>query len=629
MAIEIKYNGVNPFGTRTPFVSREFNRQEVNGYISGVTRLTLSGSRPRPNASFFPIIDSDGSLIADSDGDSFFGTEPATEAGSIYIRSDGTSSIFRPDGSSSYSPFAVVGSACNASFLDYKNDFDLLKYYFSQQFKSFEILENSNQIFYHPAAKIISITFPESNFSGFYRYEIIIDCIASYSNSNILEPVDQWTTDEAADSTVTITHTVSARGVGDRAFEKARDFVFSQSDGADDVFLFMDGGIETFLLLDNDTTPLLVDSKNRKYPLISRKSFCNRLTGEFRMVETWLYNPEYTGAGYGVITYTTSVSESEGTTTLNISGEIQVARVEAAENEIVNAKTTFDSIDFQAIAQSEYEENGGTLTLASIVNLSVTENPDLGTVSFDMGWNSQAESSPYIIDTSTVSVNKSGGVNCFQYTGRVKSDSGCPGTRYDLVKTFFENINWDARVLQKWSVYGTGETLTANAKSKSVSYNPFSGEITFSIEYCAEVEVECSAIEAFKYTMEFTPSIQKYAPEPILNGLGYYSVQNLGFKNRKQFAISGSAKRVKCYSKESAIGEIKSRVNLLMLKYFPGANKVLINSQIEEDKNGDFFSFNFTWSADARYIASEFMNFSGLLYNGSAIVYNSIVIQYN
>jgi hypothetical protein len=93
--------------------------------------------------------------------------------------------------------------------------------------------------------------------------------------------------------------------------------------------------------------------------------------------------------------------------------------------------------------------------------------------------------------------------------------------------------------------------------------------------------------------------------------------------------MNGTAKRVKCYSKESAIGEIKSRVNLLMLKYFPGSNRVLLNSQIEEDKNGDFYSFNFTWSADAKYIASEFMNFSGLLYNGNAIVYNAIIIQYN
>ena len=565
MSVEIKYNGVNPFGTRTPFVSREFIRQDVNGYISGATRLTLSGTRPRPNAIASPIIDFEGDLIGDSDGDSMVG--------------GGTAS-------------------CSATFLDYQTDFDLIKSYFSQQFKPFEILEDSGQIFYHSAAKVISVSVAESNFSGFYRYEIVIDCIAAYGSESIVDPVNQWTTDEGADSTVTITHTVSARGVGDRAFEKARDFVLSQ--------VGIDGfvGGEESILLDEDGDIIgdfeddsIGTSIRTSYPLISRKSFCNRLTGEFRMVETWVHNPEYTE--YGVITYTTSVAESDGTTTVNISGEIQVGRVDATADEILNAKTTFDSIDFQAIAQSEYTANGGTLTLASIVNFSVTENPDLGTVSFDMGWNSQAESSPYIVDTSTVSISKSGGPNCFQYTGKVKSDSGCPGTRYALVKTFFENVDWDARVVQKWNTYGTGETLTANAKSKSITYNPFSGEISFSVQYCAEIEVECSSIEAFKYTFDFTPSIDQYAADPILNGRGYYSVQDLGYKNRKQFAINGSAKRVKCYSKESAMGEIRSRVNLLMIKYFPGSNRVLLNAQIEEDKNGDFISFNFSWSANA------------------------------
>jgi hypothetical protein len=153
--------------------------------------------------------------------------------------------------------------------------------------------------------------------------------------------------------------------------------------------------------------------------------------------------------------------------------------------------------------------------------------------------------------------------------------------------------------LQKCNKYGTGELLTRNAKSKSVSYNPFSAEISCSINYCAEIEVECSSIEAFKYTLSFTPSITKYAADPILFKTGFYSIQNLGFKNRQGFSISGSAKRVKCFSKESSIGEIKSRINLLLMKYFPASNKVLTQSNIEYDKAGDFFSFSFAWTGSA------------------------------
>lgn len=536
MAVEIKYNNVNPFGTRTPFVDREVLRQESNGLISSVTRLTLNGTRKRPS--------------------------------------------------------------CSATFSDYKSDMDSLRAAFHSQFKSFQILENGNELFFHPAAKIVSITFPESAFTGFYNYQIVIDCINSYNNEGVLDPVDEWTTDEATNGIITLTHTVSARGIGPNAFELARNFVLSQSDGNYDLFLFLDDGEEQLFLLDDGETPVLLDSKNRRYPLISRRSFLNRLTGEFRMVETWVYHPEDQGTN-GVITYETSVNESNGVATVEISGEIQVARIDVGPNEIQKAKQTFDSIDFQAIAQAEYEANGGVLTLAQVGNGSVSQNSDLGTVSFSLSWSSQKESSPYIIDSSTVSINKTGGPNCFRYSGTVKVDSGCQADRLQTAKAFFKSINWPARVAQQWNIYGTREQLTANPRSQSYSENLATGEVSFSAFYCADPEIECGAIEAFKYSMSWKPSINQYAANPIKEGGGFYDVQNLNYKNRQEFSIQGSAKRIKCFSLEAAKGEVRSRVNLIMVKYFPASNRILLSSQIEEDKNGDFINFSFSWNADA------------------------------
>lgn len=304
MAVTITYDGVNPFGTRTPFVSREYNRVDVNGYISGVNRLTLSGSRPRPS--------------------------------------------------------------CDATFANYKADMDLLRSYFALQFKELVILEDATEIFSHPEVKIISISFPESSFSGFYRYEIVIDCFDSYLGEQVVDPVDEWTTDEDANGITTVTRTLSARGLGDRTYEKARDFVLLQSDGQRDILISLDDGVAQFLLFDDDETPVLFDERDRRYPLISRKTFFNRLTGEFRMVETWVYQDGYEGSGYGTIIYQTGVSESNGETIVEISGDIQVRLVDASASEINNAKLTFDTIDFQAVAQQEYQSNGGVLTLSLI-----------------------------------------------------------------------------------------------------------------------------------------------------------------------------------------------------------------------------------------------------------------------
>ena len=345
-----------------------------------------------------------------------------------------------------------------------------------------------------------------------------------------------------------------------------------------------------------------------EYVLISRKSSCDRLNGDFSMTETWIKNSENSNVGYGVITYETVISESNGLTTVEINGKIELSKVDSVANGIVRGRETYSLIDFQAIAQSEYQKTGGTLTLSKPVSLSVTEDANNGEVSFNLAWNNQAESSPYIVDSCAISIPNINGTSCIQYSAKIKSDSKDIVRRYADVKTFFENIDWEARVIQKWNKYGTGETLSSSSKSKSVSYNPFSAEISCTVNYCTEVEVECSSIEAFKYSLSFSPSITKYAADPILYKTGFYSIQNLGFKNRQGFSISGSAKRVKCFSKESSIGEIKSRVNLLLMKYFKTSNKVLTQNNIEYDKNGDFFSFSFAWTgAESAY--NEFDTF--------------------
>lgn len=533
MAVTITYNGINPFGAFPPTISEEVVRQDINGYISSIDRFTLSG--------------------------------------------------------------VIKRSSCSSNFSTYEASKEILKSQFFRQFKPFEIQENGTQVFYHPAAKV-TITFPSGNYSSFYRYEIVVDCVKGYNNQDILDPVNEWQSQEDENGMVTLTHTVAARGVGDNALEKAKNFV-SDAANSFDTLLLLDSDGDTVLSLE-DGTELLLDSEDRRYARLSRRIFVDRFSGQFRMVETWIYDPANSSLP-GVLTYQTSVGESNGETTVEISGEIQVMRVDAATNEIFSAKTHFDAIDFQAIAQQEYENSGGELTLSNLVSFSVNENPDLGTVNFSMSWNSLSQGSPYIVDKSTVMISKSGESNCFQYSGKVTSDAKCSTSRASLIKTFFDNVDWNAKVLQKWAKYGTGQTLTANAKSKSITINNSTGDITFSITYCADPELECGAIEAFKYSMEWTPSITKYAADPVLNGTGQYIVQNLGFKNRQLFSINGTAKRIKCYSKDAAKGEIRARVNLIMVKYFPSFDRILISNQISEDKNGDFFSFSFSWSGKA------------------------------
>lgn len=163
MSTIVKYNGVNPFGNRTPFVSTEVVFENNNGYISEVDRYTLTGTRPRPS--------------------------------------------------------------CNASFSEYKADIDYLLSVFHLNFKSFQIIENGITIFYNAESVVRSITFPETSFKSFYQYEIVIDCFKSFEGLGVVNPTETYETSQEDSPLTTIRHSISCRGIGPNAVINAAKFI--------------------------------------------------------------------------------------------------------------------------------------------------------------------------------------------------------------------------------------------------------------------------------------------------------------------------------------------------------------------------------------------------------------------
>ncbi len=338
------------------------------------------------------------------------------------------------------------------------------------------------------------------------------------------------------------------------------------------------------------------------YPAtLSRDYSINRLTGEVSLTTVYLYNEEDVDPQYSYSVFAEKrceLSESPDDTTITISGSFKGNAVDG-DDEMEQIRYRYEQTDWQALAQIEWENWGGTTTLGENIQFSVDENPLTAEMSFSLTWSVNSKQGAYIQENWSVIRSYQGEPTCFRYQGTVRNDHGCIGQRFDAVENLFDSTNFAARAAGLWNKYGTGETLSPVARSQSKTVNRFSGTISFEITYCHDPSQGCGCAENMTYSLDFVESIEQYSSQPILRGLGRYATQDLGIKNRKKFTIQGSARRSKCCTVEQAKSNLKTRLNFLCAMYFNESDRILENAQMDSSDSGDNLNFNYSWSAAA------------------------------
>lgn len=532
MAAQITYNGIDPFGIYVPQVDRSEAIVENNGYISHVDRFVLSGF-----------------LVKDICVTTWAQYHQAAQAFlDVFSRNFG---VFQ------------ITELKDAAFFTKDIDDD-----FTSEDGSFLITNLDETLIYtYKNAIVRNISFEDNAFFNLVPYSIEIDCIRSYRDLGVVEPVDEWTTDQGEDALVTITHRMSCRGVGENAMANAESFITNLRVGPS----FSTGQI----ILD--------------IPYISKQENKNRLTGEYSLTETFLYNEDDpTQPTPGIITYQSEITEDQGETTLTISGEIRQNAIDQYSNSLDLSKAKFDAIDWNAIAAGIY---GSSIDKNSV---SVQENQQTGIVSFSLVYSSAASNSPYLIDETTISRDITTGRECISVRFTVKVDYGCGGTRFEAVKTYAKALNFNSLVAQKWAKFGSGSALSTTPESKGWAEDR--GSVTMSVQYCTKDTKECGCLQNFDYSLDFSPGANQYVAYPILRALGYYDVQNLKFLTRTRYGMSGSARVAKCCTNAQAKTELVGRINAISNFYFTGTDKILEEANITEVSNGEALSFSFKWS---------------------------------
>lgn len=475
---------------------------------------------------------------------------------------------------------------CTGGFQSIKEQVDELINRFSYNFKSFQI-ETDSQVVYNANYAIVrSIRIDESNFFNLVPFSIQIDIISDTYVAGILEPEEIWSYEDNGDCTVTITHTISARGVNTsiQALDSAKDFVRARAGYSGANYS------QTFTFV---TEPILQN----------RRETVDRLSGKVSLVETYLYggiNP----SSNCVTTYTIDVSQRDGQTDISISGSVRGGE----NNNMTVVRNSFETVDWYSLAADVFLLYNPVDNLPEQpISYSETVNSEEKVLSFQFRYSDSVDTDIYLIDSTTINRDLISGITCIEYRGLIKANGSCGANRWMLANNYFNSLNIDSIVAQKWATYGSGGRLAAKPKSKTITHDEFNGQISFTVSYCDSNKEDCGCLQDFDYNLSFKPALPVYSDQPTLDGEGCHYIEDLNGLSRAQFQINGRAKSSFCCSLSRSVSELKTRLNLLCNKYFGGTDKILESSTISEDQNSNLIDFSCSWSATNNLIVPSYL----------------------
>lgn len=455
---------------------------------------------------------------------------------------------------------------------------------FSVNFKNFDIIDGSNIIFSHNQTIVDSVTIEESAFFNMIPFQVKLICYKdSYAELyGVLEPEERWSYEENLDKTVSITHTVSCRGLTDSAdgIENARNFISA--------FL----GYST----SRAPTPIFSESSfsvSSSPVLISKSESINRHTAGVSITETYLWdNSNRSGSASCVLLYSMETSYDDKGVSISISGSVQGAMGGSIES----TRTAFATINFYTIANQEYQslyQSAGTLP-SKPISFSVNETSGVNRIEFTTVYRNESTTDPYVVDSTTVSYE--GADACINVSVEIRSDVGCPAERLRKTKAYFETFDLYSYIASKWTLYGDGRRLGNTVSQKSVSFDTASGTIGTSGTICCNSTEDCGCLENLSYSINIKPAIPQMSEEPALEGEGCYAIQRLNYLNRAQISISGKCRPSKCCSEEAVKSSVYSKVHQLLNEYFPASDIVLESAQISVSYDKSDCSFSFSWN---------------------------------
>ena len=454
---------------------------------------------------------------------------------------------------------------------------------FSENFKKFEVIENLTTCYSYDHSIIESISFDKDKYINFIPYTIVIKCYSgNYAFDGILDPVDTYSYDDSDGCLVKITHTVSAKGINNSldAISNVRNFIDSRKN--------------------YNPSYLPVGYTVSSPVLIEESESCNSITAEVSITRVYVYDKSGTASGYGhtniFMKNSTEQSLDGGFFNFSVKGYIQGS----LGLDMAGLRAGLDMIKSVSDTNASYYYNiynpSGEIKL---LGFSFSEEADTNKISFTINYSDSIEGDPYVVDRTSISISSKN--RCVESSLTIKSNYGCVSEKLKKNKSYLESIDIKDYILDRWALYGDGGKLGNSLINKTIQIDNLTGDVSITASLCSDVLTNCSCIENLTYSLSGEEPLNKYSESLSYRGEGCAYIQDLNYKSRAKFGISGTFTKKKCCSEAVATNEAYTIVNLLMSKYFNATTIILESGNISK-QSGQAFSFSFTWGGDKQVI---------------------------
>lgn len=476
-------------------------------------------------------------------------------------------------------------NAC--SFQDFIEKQSYLHNVFSKDYQTLEIKQDGLTIEEKPLVRLDSIDFPQDRYVGIINYSVSLSSFPSGTFRDyygVESPSNEWSIKENDDQTLSLTHTVSAKGFNtsplrNNALNNAKSFVHSRT-GVPVL------GVKPFFLCQTIMNPTLN----------SFREAINRFDGSYSITEE--YTADALSSGEGILRYTVDFDIAEGqflNATLN--GGVE-GSFYSDFGKIRNRYQEFRKYDeVYSLYTGMGLEEMGVLSRKPLLS-GVTEDPLGKTLSFNISFNNNPFLDSYVIDYESTIESGNSFVEV-SVNGTITSQDSLK-QRFETAKDIINSTGFSPYQLalnDYFSYFGnTLYPLNPLAVSSGVTENKFDGTIAFYARYNNRDPIP-SGLETLSYSLDITPPFRKIATSEILDGTGKYDFVDLGYYNRASLTMQGNAIKKSEVSFANALEEIYKLGNFT-LQGFGGSNRVIVDKNIETGSENQL-SFTFQWTLDS------------------------------
>jgi hypothetical protein len=424
---------------------------------------------------------------------------------------------------------------------------------FNKNFGSFQIYEDAEKIYEKSGIIIRSINFEESPYFGVLNYNITLNSLEF--SGNVTDPRDEFSFVENQDKTITLNHSISARGLNtnpnsfkSNALQNAIDFVRSYTG------------------LNNIPTVKFISGLNPKNLYLQNFSeSIDRLNGVYSIEEQYQASLLNTGLS-GNLSYTIDIRSGADSNSIEISvGGVYKGPLNGDINILRN------SLNITGLITGSYSGYFNPIPL----QYNISENTGENSINFDYSFDNINLPNPYFLYDASVSRNISEQICNVQVQGEMVA-RGNLKYRSSLINSSISNLTGQLLSIASGALSGFKDinnlALNSSLRLKNITINKNENEGRLSVSADFDDKYMPTG-----YFLDPTYSVSIQAPYWYMNNIatcnkyGYHVINDFDITTLPKLNVNVNAKT----NIESNINDQKVRADI----------KNIVNNIIPNDYN--------------------------------------------